>query len=210
LESSGLKLVQNEDGGFSVDLIEPQQPKRQSRFNEESLNKLARHFQNDPKAAQEFVDLVALRMQDEAESIYDAREKTLSDQQRERQAMIKEQTYLNNRMVKMFPMIVRDSKDFNQALYDRATQIWIENYRKHPLKEFYAVMDAADELGISAAIIQQAKKEGFEIGKSGKKVIGPVDGKSKGPAAGGKLSKEEYLALSPEEKLKYDKGQLKL
>ena len=62
-------------------------------------------------------------------------------------------------------------------------------------------------MNIFAQAVTQAKKSGVELGKAQKQILGPVaSGKAAGSAGKiGKLSKEEYLKLSPDEKIKYNK-----
>lgn len=218
LENMGIKAVQDENGGVSFELLNP--PAKQERklhFNDEAIGKLAYHFQGDKNAAKQFVDLIRLAVQDEAESLLETREKASSQRSQQMQAIVAEKDSIEKRMLKMFPMLEGKwdnnsnptNPNFNQAFFDLATKIWEEQYDKHPLKQLYAALDAADELGIGAQAIQQAKKEGFQAGQTNKKVIGPASGGKKGGASGWHvLPKSEYLALSPEKREEYDKWRL--
>lgn len=117
----------------------------------------------------------------------------------------------NSEMVKLFPTIMEFDNDgeknpnFNEALYNRATEIWENNplYKKNPAGEKFAVMEAAIEIGISPIAISKAKKEGYQKGVEGKKVLGAVGGGGQGKSGFKKLSKEEFSKLSSEEKEKY-------
>lgn len=118
----------------------------------------------------------------------------------------------NSKMVRLFPSILQydddgeKNTDFNEALYNRATEIWESNpsYKKNPSGELFATMEAAIELGISPIAIQKAKKEGYNKGIEGKKVLGPVGGQKKGvPGVFKKLSVAEFRALPPDKKDEY-------
>ena len=64
-------------------------------------------------------------------------------------------------------------------------------------------------MGIAPAAVLQAKKEGFEKGKEGRKIVGMSSG-TQGAGGGGfrKVSKEEYMAMDSEAKAKYDKDEM--
>ena len=161
---------------------------------------------------------IEARVQDVVEELI---EKSFTDYEKkgtERQTTVQQKIAAGNKLVKLFPQLAVSTDEkpntaFNQEFYDRATEIWKDNkaYFENPNGELYAAMEAAIELGISPQAIGAAKKEGFKQGTEQKKILGPVDGAGQGKELKpGELSKEAYLALTPEQKKEYDKKTLKL
>lgn len=148
-------------------------------------------------------------------------------QGREKMAFASAHRNSNVRMFKLFPSLREFDADgkkldtFNEAFYDRATEIAKERYGlnpskrtiSHPEGELFAAHEAAIEMSISPASVAEAAKVAAAKAKAGKKVLGPAGKPSAqrpGAGAGRKFSREEYLALSEEDRDKYDKGQLKI
>lgn len=212
LEAVGFRPVfDRETGQYRFEEInkQPEKPARTKRFND------AHKAMFDEPVLQ----AIEARVQDLFEEMF---EKSISDYEntgRERQASVQQKVVANQRMLKLFPGLVLDGEDgkpnpaFNKEHYDLATRIWRETpmYKSHPAGELYAAMDAAAELGVAPATIAAAKKEGFQQGAEQRKVLGKVEGGGQGGSPRtGKLSKDEYTKLSPEEREKYDKAQLGL
>lgn len=220
LEGSGIRAIPKEDGTIGLEVVSKPQEKK-IRFNDEAINKLAYHFQNDPRTAREFVDLIRLAIQDEMDSGFETR-------QQQYQEAAKRQTIFNRfydqatgLMFAHFPQIDGkwdasgkiNNEAFDQAFHDKVMERVIEKYSDgrgrltNPQGELLAALEVAQELGITAQVVSKAKQEGFQAGKSGKKILAPVAGGGKGGAAkGGRLSFAEYDKLSPEEKKKYDEN----
>jgi hypothetical protein len=207
LEGSGIRVVEDSDNpnGYRLEPIVKEQ--RKTRFTEEH----GKIF--DPKV----VEAIRLLVQDEFDTGYEGRERMTKEQQGKRQQFVAEQNEVESLLVDYFPQIdgkFKDGKatnpDFNQALYDRATEIWETEYRKNPLKQLSAAMRAAKELNIIPGMVKKAEIAGYQAGKGDKKILGPVVPKIGGKAVGGKLSKEQYLALSEDDRAVYDKQNAKL
>lgn len=212
LESSGIRVLKDADGNIHLQPIEKtEQTDKQRRFTD------AHKSLFDPQV----FDALEAFVQDKFEDLFDNNfNSKFEKKQQETTQNIRTRARANSQMVDLFPSITpklsdgKDNPDFNEAFHIRATEIWqnTDDYKKHPKGELWATMDAAAELGISSTSIknlEQAKKDGFQQGKTSKKVLGPVstsaDGASKG---GGKLSEAEYLKLTDEERDAYDKKQL--
>jgi len=205
LEASGIRAVEDENGQIRLE-VATKEP-RKSRFTDE-------HAKMWDKPVLESVRLL---IQDLFDEQYEGRERMSQEQKQKMQQFMSEKQEVEELMTSYFPQLEGQFKDgkatnpnFNKAFYDRATEIWETDYRKNPLKQLSAALRAAKELNIIPQMIEAAKKEGVKIGKDGKKILGPVGGGG-APAGGGgfrKLSKEEYLAKSPEEKLAYDQANL--
>ena len=202
LEASGIRAVEGEDGQIRLEVAEKQE--RKSRFTNEHAAKF------DPP----ILEAMRLLVQDMFDEQYEGRERTTQEQRAKMQQFVSEKQEVEELMTSYFPQL--DPKydvnkkptnpEFNQAFYDRATEIWITDYNKNPLKQLSAGLRAAKELNIIPQMMAKAKQEGVRIGKDGKKILAPVGG-SNAPAGGGglrKLSKEEYLALPTDKKLVYD------
>jgi len=199
LEASGIRAVQDENGQIRLEVAKPAD--RKVRFTDE-------HGKLFDKPV---LEAMRLLMQDIAEEHYEGRERTTQEKREQMQKFMSEKAEVEELMMGYFPQL--DSKDpnFNQAFFDRATEIWEQQYGKNLLKQLSAALRAAQELKIVPQMIAAAKKEGVKIGKDGKKILGPVGGGG-GPAGGGamrKLSKEEYLALkTDDERRKYDEWEI--
>ena len=205
LEASGIRAVEDENGQIRLE-VATKEP-RKSRFTDEHKGLF------DAKV----LDAMRLLVQDVFDESYEGRERMSQEQKQRMQQFMSEKQEVEELMTSYFPQLEGQFKDgkatnpnFNKAFYDRATEIWETDYRKNPLKQLSAALRAAKELNIIPQMIEAAKKEGVKIGKDGKKILGPVGGGG-APAGGGgfrKLSKEEYLALSPDKKLEYDQANL--
>ena len=201
LEASGIKAVEDENGQIRLEVANKAEKK--TRFTDEH----AKMF--DVKV----LEGMRLLVQDMFDEQYEGRERTTQEQRQKMQQFMSEKQEVEELMTSYFPQLESKSVDgkptnpqFSQAFYDRATEIWETDYRKNPLKQLSAALRAAKELNIIPQMIQAAKKEGIKIGKDGKKILGPVGGSGAGAGAGSmrELSKDEYLKLSPEDRIKYD------
>ncbi len=203
LEASGIQAIE-ENGQIRLEVINKQQPEKKVRFTDEHKGMF------DGKV----LEAMRLLVQDVFDESYEGRERMSKEQRTKMQQFVAEKTEVEELMINYFPQLEpkfdstgkATNPQFNQAFYDKATEVWKEQYNSNPLKQLSAAMRAAKELNLIPNMIQQAKKEGVEIGKSGKKILAPVGG-SGSPASSGnrELSKAEYLALSPEKRLEYEK-----
>ena len=145
------------------------------------------------------------------EDMLDNRLTTFSERTRQQQTYDRIYSESVERMFQLYPTLRKNvngktNPEFNQVFFDRANEILQQRYARLPNGDLVAAHEAAIELGISPIAVEKAKVEGFNQGQQSKRVLGPV--KSSGQQAAkvaGRLSKEEYLKLSPEEKAEYDK-----
>lgn len=208
LEASGIKAVKGENGySFQTINKEPQPRQRERRFNDDH-RKL---FEED------HVNGITALIQDVIEDILEDRSKQDFERQKQVNAWISVKKESNALMDEMYPQLVPDldangkpqNPNFNEAFYNRATEIWQEKYQNDPRGEFRAAREAASELKIDFRNTQAAVKAGFDKGQQRRKVVGPVGGNSGGEGAlpNGKLSRSQYLALDPEKREEYDRKQ---
>ena len=192
LQSVG--LVQTEDGRWVMPQRGEQQEKK-SRFTDD--HKKLFHPQ--------VFSAMDAYIQDKIEEAFSGYGQRQSEQQQWKETV----GASVDKMYKFYPQLQekiddKPNPDFNKAFVDRATEILNESYRNLPNGDLLAAHEAAMELGISAIAIEKAKKEGHEQGAAGKRVLGTVKS-SGGKAPKGRLSREQYLALSSDEREKYDK-----
>jgi len=222
LQAVGLRAVQDTDGNIQLEALEAKKTERQKRFTDTHKQQFSSFFKT-PKDAEDFLGMMSLLVQDNIDDQYEIRNQESTKHQKAIQAFSSAKKEANSLMMGYFPMLEAGfgedgkptSATFNEALYDRATEIW-ENevapdgipYKRKAEGELLSALKAAWELKIPMQQMVAAKKAGIEAGKAGKRIIGPVDGKGEGKGAGGKLGQEEYLKLSPEKKEEYDKQQL--
>ena len=222
LQAVGLRAVQDEDGSIRLEALEPaKKQERQKRFTDTHKTQLASFFKTS-KDADDFLGILSHYVNDQFDEGYDTRESKVSERRRAINAWNSASGEANSLMMDYFPTL--DAKwddnekptnaNFNEPFWNRATQIWESEiapdgipYKRKPEGELLAALKAAKELKIPMQQLVAAKKEGAAQGKAEKKILGPVDGKNKGKAAGGKLEKAEYLKLSPEDQKKHDAEQ---
>jgi hypothetical protein len=205
LESAGVKAVKSGDGFQLVPIHETPAQKRERRFNDQHKQ----YFEDS-----HIQGIIALA-QDTFEDMLEAREKQSFERQSQVNQWNQMKAEANDLMIEMYPSLKPDfDKDgkpqnpaFNESFYNRATEIWQEKYKNDPRGEFKAAREAANEMKVDFRQIEAAKKEGFVAGQKNRTVVGPVTSGTGGSASSGKkLSKSEYLNLSPEDREKYDKN----
>jgi hypothetical protein len=200
MQAHGIQAVQGEDGQIRLEVVKQPGQERKTRFTDQHKSLF------DEKVLEGIRNLV----QDIFDEQYEGREKTTQEKQQQMQKFISEKQDVEGLMLGYFPQLKSDDPNFNQAFYDRATAIWHEQYSGHPLKQLSAALRAAQELKIIPQMIAQAKVEGIKKGKEDKRILAPVSGGGAGAGGTGlrKLSREEYLALPQDEKVKYDQWRL--
>lgn len=220
LESAGIKIATDNEGNMM--LVPAEEKKERARkFTDEQKKKLALYFGDDPEKGVEsaggFLSLIQPFIEDLLEDQFSTREQAFNQRNSQVTQFRQTQQSAQSRMLKMFPSLdmgndKSPNPEFNEAFYDRATEIYKAQYSKDPRGELLAAIDAADELGIASHAIVKAKQEGFKQGQQGKKILGPAGGgQGKGGSGGGKtLSKAEYMALSPEKREEHDRAALQL
>lgn len=206
LEASGIRAVEGEDGQIRLEVAKPAEKKLRFTDSHKSLF--------DEKV----LEAMRLLVQDVFDEQFEGRERTTQEQRQKMQQFMSEKQEVEGLMTTYFPQLEpkfdatgkAQNPQFNQAFYDRATEIWETDYRKNPLKQLSAALRAAKELNIIPQMIEAAKKEGVKIGKDGKKILGPVGGGGAPAGAGGmrKLTFEEYQKLSSDKRLEYDKWEV--
>jgi len=194
LQRSGLRY--NEETG-ELEVVKQQGQERKTRFTDEHKQLF------DGKV------LEAMRMlvQDVFDESYEGRERTTQEKRQQAQMFMKEKVEVEDLMMGYFPQLDKKNPNFNEAFFNRATEIWQEQYGGNLLKQLSAALRAAQELKIIPQMIEKAKAEGIEKGKENKRILSPVKGSGAGAGSGGAmrvLSKDEYLALSQEKKIEYD------
>jgi len=118
-----------------------------------------------------------------------------------------------DKMFKLYPMLQSEidgkpNPTFNKALFDRAQEILNESYRDLSNGDLLAAHEAALELNISPIAIEKARVQGAAAAAGNKRILGPAGSGGKSGASGKQLTKEQYMALSDEDKKKYDEQQV--
>jgi len=195
-DSKGLKVLTDTDG--NVDLVPKDTPGK---------SETKRRFTDEHRALfdKNVLSAIEYMLDDRLDNRFGEYDKM----QGQRSQFFKMQDTANNRMMTLYPSLDPDesNQSFNQAFYDRATDIWKQSYKNFPNGELIAAGEAAIEMGIAPSQLVKAERRGYEKGSSPRKVLGPVSGSRVGSGTK-RLSREEYLALSTDEKEKYDEKQL--
>lgn len=200
----GAGIIVNRDGTLSVaGQQRPNQPKYQPKFTDQHRGLF------DEKV----LEAVRFLIGDE---LHNFRQNLQQESQAQRE-FVAAKREANNLMVAMFPQLSKGTQDkpnadFNEAFFNLATEIWEQSYRNKPEGELLAAIRAANELGIPQLVVNKAAQQGFQKGQAGRKIVGPTGGQRGGGAARPgvfrKLSRAEYLALSPEEREQYKNKEL--
>jgi len=193
-QRSGLRFNE-ETGEFEV-VKQPSQ-ERQKRFTD----------QHKELFDQKVLEAMQLMVQDIFDDQYESRERTTQEKRQQAQAFMREKAEVEELMTGYFPQLDKKNPDFNEAFFNRATEIWHEQYGGNMLKQLSAALRAAQELQIIPQALQKAKVEGVQKGKENKRILSPVKGSGGAPGGSGAmrvLSKNEYLALTPDKKVEYD------
>jgi hypothetical protein len=202
LDSSGIQIVSDESG--NIKLLPKEAEARKRRFTDEHKGLF------DDKV----LNAIQYMIQDALDDGLDGYSKKNSEATIRQRQFIAAKNESNEIMIGYFPQLKVGSEGFNEALYNRATEIWEseeapdgQKYKNKPEGELLAALKAARELNVSASAITEAKKAGYEQGKAEKKILAPVSSSSSGKAASAfkLLEKGDYLKLKPEERLNYDK-----
>lgn len=200
LESAGIRFDEKSGKFFKIGGQDQQGggQQRKTRFTEDH-GKLF-----DPKV----LDAIKLVVQD----IYDQQFETYSTTQTKQQAWREQNSEAINEMFELYPQLVpstdkKPNAQFNQAFFDMADELLQTKYSHFPNGELIAAHEAAIRLRINPIAITAAKKEGFDAGKSGKKVLGAARGSGQKSGSSG-YTKEQLLAMSPEERAKIEKSGL--
>jgi len=222
LDKSGIGISTDEDGNITFTEKEPSKEKEtksfEKKFTDEHKKKLSSFFDKE-EDGNTFVELLSILAQDAVDQgFFNTKQVTLKNKAAVTKFLADQET-ANGILDEMYPELDPGNREdfskgkkaankvFNQAFYDRATEIWQQKYQgKDAYGELKSAREAAAELQIVLKRSGSAKKEGYQQGKAGKKIVGPVDGSSdKSEKEGGKLTKQEYLALSEEEREEHDK-----
>lgn len=215
LEGSGIRAVQGEDGQLHLEVINQKPAERTRKFGDTHLQKLASHFQNDSKAAQEFLDLILTAAEDRNEDWWGNKQETYREQAQQRRVnnqLFEESIDL---MFSNFPQLNgqwgKDDKpsnpDFNKVFHDKVLDLWKSEYKNDPRGQLLAALRVAKEMNVLPQAIKKAEVNGYEKGKADKKILGPAGSSKIGSPSGKKLSESEYFSLSPNDREKYDKQQ---
>lgn len=199
LESIGMKMVRDHEGNIQVVPIAKTGGK--SRFTDDHRTKFSSYFP-DEDSAKNYLSLMDAYMEDFFESRISNYDKKLT----ERQQFQLLQTQSNQRMLDLYPSLDINGNTYNESFYKKATEIWESNYRNLPNGELIAANEAAIEMGISPQKIIEAKKTGYQQGKTSRTIVSSSQGTQSGASSGKfkRLSFEEYSKLTPEQKDKYD------
>jgi len=202
LTRSALKrsnLVMDDNGNISM---QPKTQARQKKFTDQHANLFEKNVLEGIKSLME--------------DFYE------EQQEKTNQRMTQEQQFFNERqeavglMFDFFPQLKHPelggtAEIFNEAFHDTAIALYKERYSHLPNGELIAALKTAQLLKIPAQAIAAAKKQGFQQGQTGRRILGPV-GKQQGAAgqsgAFKPLAKAEFLKLGPEAREKYKQDEI--
>lgn len=210
LDRSGITI--SEDGQLQL----KEQPKKEApktRFTDSHLKDLAVHFQNSPDGAKAFLELIAPYFEDMMDGRLTSYSQKTRAQQKAQEQWNKTYDASLAKTYKTYPNLQKEiggkpNPTFNQAHLELTNKMLNDpstGYARLPNGDWLAAHEAAGELGISPIAIEKAKVEGYNKGKQIKRVLGPAGGGKQKTAPGARLSKAEYLKLTPEQKEKYDR-----
>lgn len=202
VESTGHKILMDSDG--NVQLVQKDEPTK-------SAKKLRFTEKHADLWDQETLESVKFLIQDEIDTGIEEYKTSVDKKSAEKEKFIAVRRSSNQQMIDIYPQLnsSKNNKEFDEGFYERATEIWKEKYVNLPNGELIAAHEAALEIGVSATKIEKAKKEGYQRGQEGKKILGPVGTRSKEGGSGfKKLTKDEFLKLSSVEQDKYSRQQV--
>lgn len=215
LESMGIKATRGEDGELHFDVENKKAKERPRRFTDDHKKNFLGYFDKDGDV---FLDMVNSLVQDNIDDWYDGQQKeykTRSAQQRATTAEYNKSTELT---FKYFPML--DAKDdangkptnadFDEQFLTAVLQRVKEKGSGKPTDELMAALEVGAELGIIQQGQQKSRLDGVRIGQDGKRILRPVGSDKDKGGKKGKLSKEEYLKLTPDKRKEEDKKNLGL
>lgn len=193
-----------------------EKPKRQSKFTDDVRNKFNPIFAYEGadeativKTRDEFLNNVSVLIQDKIDEFMDSYTKTASQKLKEHREWSKQYDEATKEMFSSYPTLVEGSEGYNEKFYNAVIEYLDANpnLRKQPDGELIAADRIARKMQISPVSIGAARKEGFQKGANSKKIVGNADKGGAGNPTGAfkRLSKDEYLALSEQERDAYNK-----
>lgn len=210
-DSDALAVMQDEG-------TQESKQKRQSKFTDEHREKFSRFFsaEGDDKEVisatrDEFLNLMDTLVEDRVESMLLNFQEKSSKQMKERMQFKKEYDEATKEMFASYPQLVEGNEQFDQEFYDAVLEHIENNPRLRKLSdgELIAADRVARQRNISPIQISRAKKKAYMKGSEKKTIVSSSSGKQ---AKGGfkRLSEDEYLALSTDERNEYNKKLLNI
>lgn len=212
-ESDALALMpgqnENENGQVS------QKKSRQPRFTDEHREKFAKFFSSDDDDKEvitatrdEFLNLMSTLVEDRVEEMLLNFQEKSSSRMKQQMQFRKEQQKSFDTMFTSFPQLKQGAEGFDKEFHDQALDLYNSSpdLQRLPDGQLIAAERTARQLSISPVQLGKARKEGYNKGKEGKRIVSSVSGKqSKSSGQFKRLSENEYLALTQEERDKYNK-----
>lgn len=214
-EKNGMKPLRDDDGNVHFVPLTKTEKDRVKKFNDEHRQKLSSFFVSDDpevskRSANDFLGTISPYLEDTLEDMLERRE-AQREQERTAQEQLK-QAHDNawEKAKLLYPQVVSTGKEYDKVLFERANQIFVERYSQNPSGELYAVIDAAQELGVNQRQIEQAKVAGVNDGKKNRQILGSPQGNTgkQGTSGFKPMPYDEYKKLTPEKKAEYQKAEL--
>lgn len=197
--------------------------KRQSKFTDEHRNKFNRFFSDDSgdesvitATRDEFLNLMNVLVEDRIEEIIESRQEQATQRFRERRTFTQQYNEATQELFRSYPQLKQGNEGFDKEFHDEVMAYLNENQHlqfksgKHADGELIAADRVARQRNISPIQIGNARKVGYKKG-SEKKTIVSSGGKKPSQNTGFKrLSEQEYLALSSDEKREYNEKLLNI
>lgn len=211
LSSMGVKVVDDGQGTVKLVLSEDTSKREQAaqrRFTEEHAGQIYKFF-DKPESGKTFLDTLKLFVQDAFDDGITEKEKFWNSQ---REFVIEEKK--TEAFIKqVYPDADPDVEGFPKEgtpLFNLSSKIYDANpeYQKHPKGQLWAVVEAATQLGVSPAAIENAREAGRKEGKENKKILTRVGGGAgAGKGAAGEVSDAAFVNMTPTQRKEWQQAQ---
>lgn len=213
-ERTGMKTVYD-DAGNAFFLPSQEKKGREPLFTDDHRKQLNQFFTAEGMSPEElnastdrYMNVMSALIQDKIDGFFYDREQK---QQQEKQAQQQFQSARDaawDKAVTLYPSLNSKGEGFDKNFYALTEQIWAEKYSDNPTGDLLAAIDAANQLGVGQRQQMQDKRQAFDRGRQSKTVVAPSV--SAPVKSAGKLSYDEYRALSKEDQEAYDRKQLSI
>lgn len=227
LGEAGINVFFDEEGNVRLgtegkNVVEKKTVEKKRRFTDDNRKTFGGYFEGEDQG-KGFLDALTLHVQDVFDDMLDETRVNAASEKKAHDQYMSTRMESAQKIIKLFPTLISKSKDgkdnpkFDEKFHKLALEIYEREYctkgedgkliENHPNGQLWGALEASSELNIAPTSIAEAKAAGVLQGKEEKTVLGRV-GRGAGAGQEGKLSQEEYLKLTPEGRVDYDKKQM--